>query len=112
MAAPHRLFNAFSNGNSIAAQAGAKGIYKFSGNYLTSGQIAGQIASHAAAGGVISELAGGKFGHGFVAAGFTKGAMGSAGFNCNNTNADAIIERTIIAAMVGGSVSELTVCDS
>lgn len=48
-------------------------LHAFGGNLLTSGQIAGQIASHAMVGGVTSSLNGGKFGHGFFSAGVTKG---------------------------------------
>lgn len=48
-------------------------VFNFGGNLLTSGQI----VSHVMAGGVISELNGGKFGHGFFSAGFTKGATGA-----------------------------------
>ena len=39
---------------------------------LTGGQFAAKVAAHAAAGGVMSVLNGGKFGHGFVSAGFVE----------------------------------------
>ncbi|KZW98689.1 hypothetical protein JL49_21760 [Pseudoalteromonas luteoviolacea] len=51
---------------------------------------------------------GGKFGHGFVSAGFTKMAMGNAGFNMDNRDLDAIAGRTTVAAIIGGTASVLT----
>ncbi|KZW98173.1 hypothetical protein JL49_24965, partial [Pseudoalteromonas luteoviolacea] len=63
--------------------------------------------SHALVGGVSSVASGGKFGHGFVSAGFTKMAMGNAGFNMNNRDWDAIVGRTTVAAIVGGTASAL-----
>ena len=83
-------------------------LTKFGGNYLTSGQIAGQIASHAVAGGVIADLAGGKFGHGFFSAGFSKAAMGSVGFNNSDTSGSAIAERVATAAVIGGTSSVIS----
>jgi hypothetical protein len=79
-----QAFQAVSNANIDAwnaasgAEAGSimDNLHTFGGLELTSRQIAGQIASHAAAGGVISDLAGGKFGHGFLSAGVTKGIGG------------------------------------
>ncbi|MCP3862681.1 MAG: hypothetical protein GY799_07735 [Desulfobulbaceae bacterium] len=80
------------------------GLHEFGGNMLTSGQIAGQIASHAAVGGVISTLSGGKFGHGFFSAGFTKGAgtpmIGSMGDNA--------IGATLASAVIGGTASVIS----
>ncbi|WP_240479490.1 hypothetical protein [Pseudoalteromonas rubra] len=64
--------------------------------------------SHALVGGVSSVLSGGKFGHGFIAAGFTKMAMGNAGFNMNNREWSAIAGRTAVAAIVGGTASAIT----
>ncbi|KZN46421.1 hypothetical protein N475_25675 [Pseudoalteromonas luteoviolacea DSM 6061] len=64
--------------------------------------------SHALVGGVSSVASGGKFGHGFISAGFTKMVMGNAGFNMNNRDWDAIVGRTTVAAIVGGTASALT----
>ncbi len=80
-------------------------LYNFGGNQLTAGQIAQQIALHGLAGGVTAELQGGKFGHGFFSAGFTKGVMGAANFNNSNSN---IVGRTTATAILGGTVSEAT----
>ncbi|MGO0309661.1 RHS repeat domain-containing protein [Endozoicomonas acroporae] len=82
------------------------GVLKFS-DIGFSTQLA-WAGSHALAGGVISELQGGKFGHGFISAGVTKFAMGSVGFIDNNHNASAVAGRTAVAAFIGGTVSELT----
>ena len=62
----------------LDAGAAGEGLYNFGGNYLTSGQVASQIFTHAAIGGVSSVLQGGKFGHGFFSAGVTKGIGGTA----------------------------------
>ncbi|MBE0386412.1 hypothetical protein PLUTE_a0892 [Pseudoalteromonas luteoviolacea DSM 6061] len=64
--------------------------------------------SHALVGGITSVASGGKFGHGFVSAGFTKMAMGNAGFNMDNIEPEAIAGRTIVAALIGGTASSLT----
>jgi len=101
-------FSSFSNGNYMAAQAGAGNIVEFGGNFLKLGQVIGQISAHAIAGGVFAELQGGKFGHGFVSAGFTKGAMGGAGFDYSNGDATAVAGRTAIAAVIGGTASEIS----
>ncbi|MBB6523442.1 T6SS effector amidase Tae4 family protein [Pseudoteredinibacter isoporae] len=76
-------------------------LTKFGGNWLTGGQIAGQISLHAMAGGVMSVLQGGKFGHGFISAGLTKGVLGKYG-------AGGYLKRALAHAVVGGTVSELT----
>ena len=53
-------------------------------------------------------LQGGKFGHGFISAGFTKAVMSHAGFDYENGNPGAVIGRTAVAALVGGTSSKLT----
>lgn len=74
----------------------------FGGNYLTSGQVAGQILSHAVAGGVISELSGGKFGHGFFSAGVTKGFGGAL------LPGGSHIGGSLVSAVVGGTASVIS----
>ncbi len=76
----------------------------FGGNYLTAGQIAGQITAHAVVGGVTAVASGGKFGHGFVAAGFAKG-IGTPIYDMTGGNAAAGFMATVV---VGGTVSELS----
>jgi RHS repeat-associated protein len=63
---------------------------------------AGHIAAHAIAGGVLAELQGGKFGHGFLAAGITKGFQVSGSMSNNSVMA------TLQSAVVGGTVSRIT----
>jgi|GEM_PF-3399069 len=65
------------------------------------GNPVGNIAAHAALGGVMSVLRGGKFGHGFVSAGL------SAQINPNLPNVGPTLG-TIRAAIIGGSISRLT----
>ncbi|WP_194756092.1 hypothetical protein [Aliidiomarina indica] len=61
-----------------------------------------KVGSHAVVGGAISSLQGGKFVHGFVSAGITKGAQ------VNGVVPDNLVGGTIVSAVVGGTVSELT----
>lgn len=71
---------------------------------LTAGQIAGQITAHAAVGGVTSVAGGGKFGHGFIAAGFAKG-IGTPIYDITGGNATAGFVATIV---IGGTTSEIS----
>ena len=79
-------------------------LTKFGGNYLTGGQIAAQVLSHAAVGGVISVLQGGKFGNGFISAGITKG------FTNLQLAAESVGDGlgAVTAGMIGGTVSAAT----
>ncbi|MAF59180.1 MAG: hypothetical protein CMK03_14945 [Ponticaulis sp.] len=61
-----------------------------------------QMGAHAVAGGILSDLQGGNFGHGFFTAGVMKG-FGKINFGDMN-----VYGRTVIQAMVGGTVSKLT----
>jgi|GEM_PF-3073540 len=61
---------------------------------------AGQVAAHAVAGGILSDLQGGNFGHGFISAGIMKG-IGKIGTR-------ATLGRTLIQALAGGTVSKIT----
>ena len=62
-----------------------------------------QIGSHALAGGILSDLQGGKFGHGFFSAGIMKG-VGK--FNAEYIN--DVMGGTLVQAMVGGTISKIT----
>ncbi|MCG7548062.1 SpvB/TcaC N-terminal domain-containing protein [Pseudoalteromonas sp. Of7M-16] len=75
---------------------------------LDIGQQLQWAGSHALVGGISSVASGGKFGHGFVSAGFTKMAMGNAGFDMNNRDWEAVAGRTTVAAIIGGTASVLT----
>ncbi|WP_241566280.1 RHS repeat-associated core domain-containing protein [Pseudoalteromonas sp. R3] len=63
------------------------------------------IASHALAGGVLAEIQGQNFGHGFWSAGLTKG-MDVNGF-MPGVGAGMNMARTLVAGIIGGTVSEL-----
>ncbi len=89
-------FGELSKANTL----GDPGVYEFGGIALTGRQIAAQISLHAITGGVVAELQGGKFAHGFISAGFTKGALGGVGGNFGT--------RLVAHAVVGGTVSKLT----
>ena len=92
--------------------AGANGAdaatYSFGGLDLTAGQIAGQIAAHAVAGGVISDLQGGKFGHGFFSAGVTKGAGGAFLPGGSDLSGKQVAYSTVVSAVIGGTASEIS----
>lgn len=61
-----------------------------------------KVLAHATAGGVVADLQGGKFGHGFISAGITKGAQVS------GIVSDDLIQGVISSAIIGGTVSEIT----
>jgi hypothetical protein len=58
--------------------------------------------AHGVTGGIISDLQGGKFGHGFISAGLTKGAQ-VAGMISSK-----LIEGAIASAVLGGTISKIT----
>ena len=78
--------------------------YDFGGNLMTGGQVAGQIASHAMTGGIISVVSGGEFGHGFVSAGVTKGI----GTPVSDRFGQGISAGVVTHMAIGGTVSALT----
>jgi RHS repeat-associated protein len=93
----------------MAANNSASAVtYEFGGNMLTSGQITGQIASHAVVGGVISTLQGGKFGNGFFAAGVTKGIGGKYLPSGSNLSSSEIAKGTVVSAVIGGTASVIS----
>ncbi|MFC4653754.1 RHS repeat domain-containing protein [Rheinheimera marina] len=67
---------------------------------------AGHVGTHAVTGGITSVLGGGKFGHGFWSAGFTKGLDVNSLIPGVGDGLNAA--RAIVAALVGGTISELT----
>lgn len=76
----------------------------FNGTALQGGLL--HIGSHAVAGGVLSTLQGGKFGHGFWSAGLTKAININGIFTKAGAGWNAI--RTVTAAVVGGTISKIT----
>ena len=63
-----------------------------------------QVSAHSLAGGVLSELQGGKFGHGFLSAGFTKWA----GKTWTLSSSSDVISNSLKQAIIGGTASKLT----
>src|SRR5690606_15104096 len=66
-----------------------------------------EALSHCTVGGVGSVLQGGKFGHGFVSGGMTK-LVNVTGWYGSDQGISHTIARTAIAAMIGGTISEVT----
>ena len=66
------------------------------------GQHALNIAANGVAGGAISVVQGGNFGHGFVSAGVTAAVMPGVAKNFKG------VERVVVASVVGGTISELS----
>ncbi len=80
---------------------------KYMANGLTSGQFAAKVLAHAVAGGVMGSLQGGKFGHGFLSAGFTQAfapSIDAIGDGASGLN----FQRIAAAAFVGGTASVLS----
>ena len=73
---------------------------------LTASQAAAKTFSHALAGGVMGSLNGGKFGHGFVSAGFTQALAPS--INGINEGVRFSAGRITAAALIGGTASVIT----
>jgi RHS repeat-associated protein len=103
------LWGAFSAGlfhgigTHFADVAGAKGT-GFLGSGLTDDQFAAKVLAHGVAGGVMSTLQGGKFGHGFASAGVAQAfAPGIDRIDAGNTGFSAA--RVAAAALVGGTAS-------
>ncbi|MBE0388795.1 hypothetical protein PLUTE_a3507 [Pseudoalteromonas luteoviolacea DSM 6061] len=64
------------------------------------------ISAHAVAGGIIADVQGGNFGHGFWSAGLTKAVNVNSFMPGDGTLMD--IARTIVAGAIGGTISQLT----
>ncbi|RZM74390.1 hypothetical protein C3B51_19725 [Pseudoalteromonas rubra] len=64
---------------------------------------AAHVGAHALTGGIVSELQGGKFGHGFFSAGLTKGAQ-IAGL----VSMDNVVIGTAQSMVISGTISQLT----
>lgn len=58
--------------------------------------------AHGVTGGIISDLQGGKFGHGFISAGLTKGAQVAGMIS------DKLIQGALQSAILGGTISKIT----
>lgn len=99
------LKGALFGGISGAAFYGIGSQFTAETGFLQAGGV-GHVLTHGLAGGILAELQGGQFGHGFLAAGLTKAVMGR--FSYHDGSAPAVLSRTTIAAMVGGTISRIT----
>jgi hypothetical protein len=72
------------------------------------GNTVARLMLHGVAGGVMSELNGGKFGHGFASAFVTQLLEGAITENVDALNKGLSWERVAVAGMVGGAVSAAT----
>jgi len=74
----------------------------------SSGASVAKVAAHAAAGGTLNVLQGGKFGHGFLSAGVTEALSPAIGAASSGGGASGVIGGTVASAVIGGTVSELS----
>lgn len=79
----------------------------FLGSGLSRGTFGAKVLSHGITGGVMSELQGGKFGHGFAAAG-VMAAFSGAIDRLDQGTAGISAERVFVAAALGGTASALS----
>jgi len=73
-----------------------------------SGASIAKAAAHAAAGGTLNVLQGGKFGHGFLSAGVSEALSPAIGTASSGGGAGGVVAGTVASAVVGGTVSELS----
>jgi RHS repeat-associated protein len=97
----------FGIGQGFKGLAGPDGLKSLGG--LTTGEFAAQVPCHAAAGGALKVLQGGKFGHGFLSAGISK-ALSPAieSFAGGSETAAQVVRGSIASAVVGGTVSVIS----
>jgi len=98
---------AFSELQYAGPKPGANNLVEAVFKRASSGNAVAKIAAHAVAGGTLTELQGGKFGHGFVAAGFTE-ALSPAVGNIEGEDFGAVLSRTAVSAAIGGTASTLS----
>lgn len=78
------------------------------GTDFNAGGLAAKVLAHGVAGGVVQHLQGGKFGSGFAAAGVTQALSGAIDTINPSSPVLGSATRIMVAALVGGSVSEMT----
>ena len=100
------IYGAFSAGV-FSGIGTAFGKMANSGAYSATALRVGKVVAHGMAGGVMSSLQGGKFGHGFASAGVTQTfSPGIDRIDAGNMGFSA--QRTLAAATLGGTVSAMT----
>jgi hypothetical protein len=85
--------------------AGIGSAFNASSGFFETGGL-GHIGSHAITGGILSDLQGGNFGHGFWAAGLTKAVNVNGMIDSAGSAYDAA--RIAVAAAIGGTISKVT----
>jgi RHS repeat-associated protein len=98
---------AFSKLQYVGPKPGANNLVEAVFKRASSGNALAKIAAHAVAGGTLTELQGGKFGHGFVAAGFTE-ALSPAVGQIKGDKFGAVLGRAAASAAIGGTASTLS----
>lgn len=94
-------------GKEFASMAKGPAGSGFWGTRLTGGQFAAKVLTHGIAGGVMSTLQGGKFGHGFASAGVAQ--LAAPGIDAlDRGNSGFSSGRVAAAAIVGGTASVLS----
>jgi|GEM_PF-5306043 len=90
----------FAIGTEFAGTAGNNGVL---GSSYTGPELVRASVAHGVAGGTISKLQGGRFGHGFLSAGLSK--LSSPAIHTSGANR---FSQVAMATVVGGSVSSIT----
>ena len=85
------------------------GVFGGLGAYFNANSVSSvnQTLAHASAGGVMSELQGGNFGHGFLTAGVMK-AVSFGNTAASSAGMKELVGKTFIQAAVGGTLSRVT----
>ncbi|RUO20977.1 hypothetical protein CWE08_07700 [Aliidiomarina iranensis] len=76
------------------------------GGHLSNASTSVQVGAHSFAGGVVSKLQGGNYGHGFFSAGFTKWAGKE--WKVDTESARNVIGNSLKQAIIGGTASKIT----
>ena len=105
-----QAYQGIASANAEAVRQGAmQGSSLVMGTGLTAGQFAGKVVAHGMAGGVMSKLQGGKFGHGFLSAGVAELSSPMIdGIGPGRMHPSYAGARVVAAAVVGGTVSVAT----
>ncbi len=83
------------------------GAFSQSSGFFKQGGM-GHILSHGLASGILTDLEGGNFGNGFLTAGITKFSTVNLVSNIGGKSFGAIVGRTTMAGMIGGTTSVMT----
>jgi hypothetical protein len=75
---------------------------------VATGSSIAKVAAHAITGGTLTQLQGGKFGHGFVAAGFTEALSPAVGQLGEGSDFGTVLAKTAVSAAIGGTASKLS----